>query len=148
MNFKNEIIEQLKIYKQRKNSLEHLREEIEYIESKKTSMKGASLDRAPICGGSSHHEEELLNNICKLDTLRKTYEINTREVSRLEKAMKCLNKTEALVIDTFFINKPDKRMTPVEKLNKELNYERSRIYEIRDECIIKMAHELYGRTEI
>lgn len=148
MNYKNEVIEQLKIYPHRKNSLNNISEEITYIESKKTGMKGASLDRIPVSGGSSHHEEELLNNICKLDTLRKTYEINKREVKRIESALNCLNKTEKLIIDTFFIKKPDGRITPIEHLNQSLKYEKTRIYEIRDQTIAKIAYELYGRTEI
>lgn len=144
MNWKNEAIRDLKTYGQRKKAVEGLKERIRLAEEKLTGLKGISTE-APVKGGLSRQEERWLEGISEKERLSFSLKITEALIRLTDEGLSVLNARERLVLEEFYINP---RENHVERLCRELNYEKSRVYQIKDSAVTKFTLAMYGTVEL
>ena len=137
-------IQDLRKYKHLKGSLESIPERMESLRCRFESIKGSVTDKIPVKGGSSRYEDNLLDIIVENERLQLLYKANKTLLDLIERGLSSLDKTERLVLDRFYIDRPKDH---VEKLMEELNYEKSRVYEIKDQALYKFTISMYGIVE-
>lgn len=137
-------IQDLRKYNHLKASLESIPERMEALRCRFESIKGAATDKVPVKGGSSRYEDNLLDIIVEKERLQLLYKANKTLLDLIERGLSSLDKTERLVLDRFYIDRPKDH---VEKLMEELNYEKSRVYEIKDQALYKFTIAMYGIVE-
>ena len=67
MNWQKEAINDLRNYRQRKQSLENMAERRAALEDRFKSIRCVATDADPVQGGSSRMEDSLINNIVERD---------------------------------------------------------------------------------
>jgi hypothetical protein len=137
-------IQDLRKYKYLKASLENIPERMEALRCRLVSIKGAATDKVPVKGVSSRYEDNLIDIIVEKERLKYLYRANKTLLGLIERGLASLDKTERLVLDRFYIDRPKGH---VEKLMEELNYEKSRVYEIKDQALYKFTIAMYGIVE-
>lgn len=137
-------VQDLKKYAGMKASLENIRERVEMLELKFTSIKGQQTDKIPSQGGGSHWEDFLLDNIVERERLTLLHTANTKLVKLIEKGLAPLNKTERRVLECFFIHR---QRDHIGNLIEELRLEQSQIYRIKDQALYKFTINMYGIEE-
>lgn len=144
MNWKNAAISDLERYERQKQSLENICERISILEDSYTSLKTAVTDKAPIRGGSSKMEDEMLNNIVERERLEFTYNATKRLVELTEKGLDGLANDEKRILELFYIRR---HKAHVERLMEELGYEKTKIYALKDKALYDFTTFMYGLTE-
>ena len=137
-------IQDLRKYKYLKASMESIPERMEALCCRFESAKGAATDKVPVKGGLSRYEDNLIDIIVEKERLKYLYRANKTLLDLIERGLDSLDKTERLVLDRFYIDRPKGH---VEKLMEELNYEKSRVYEIKDQALYKFTIAMYGIVE-
>lgn len=145
MNWQKISIERLKSYENRQQALSNIPEQIETLEMSLTSIRAAKTDKVPVKEGGNKREDALINNIVMREELSRNLEITKREVEITDKALRQLTKEEVKILDRFYINKVRGH---AERLSEELNIERSRVYELKDDALKKFTIACYGIVEI
>lgn len=146
MNWKTESIQRLKEYEQRKQALILIPEQIKALEMNFTSIRAARSDAEPVKeGGGNKRENALINNIVKRQELEKSLKVAQLEADITEKALAMLTDEERHILRGFYVHKQRRH---VEALCEELNYERTRVYEIKDEALRKFTMACYGTIEV
>jgi len=144
MKWKECAITDLRKYSGMKDSLKNIPEKIHVLELRFQSVKGASSDTTPVTGGESHMEDALLDNIVERERLKVLYQADLRMVRLIERGLKSLSEEEQTVLNMFYINRTDNY---IDKLMKDLKYEKSQIYRIKDEAVYKFTINMYGIEE-
>jgi len=137
-------IQDLRKYKHLKASLESIPERMEALRCRFEYIKGAATDKVPVKGGSSRYEDNLLDIIVEKERLKYLYRANKTLLDLIERGLASLDETERLVLDRFYIDRPKNH---IKKLMEELNYEKSRVYEIKDQALYKFTIAMYGIVE-
>lgn len=145
MNWQKMSIERLREYENRKRALELILEQIETLKINFTSVKAARTDGTPVKEGGNKREDALINNIAKREELEKNLRIAENEVAITEKALATLTDEEKTVLEKFFINRPRRH---IEELCELLCYEKTRVYEIKDNALRKFTMACYGVIDI
>lgn len=143
MNNLHGAIDDLRKYNSRKESLINIPERIQALRLDRESVRAVS-DSTPVQGGGSRAEDRVINSLCNEEHLRLAYKSNKHLVAVTERALATLTDTERLVLERFYIARPKDY---IEVLKIETNYEKTRIYEIRDEALRKYAMAAYGAVE-
>lgn len=144
MNWKAEAVKDLKSYPQRKASVENIKERIKVLEEDYTSLRGISAE-APVMGGFSRQEEKMLDNISEREALGFSLKIAEALIELTEKGLSTLDEKERIILDGFYIHHIDNH---VDKLCERLHYEKTRLYEIKDNALRKFTIAMYGTVEI
>ncbi len=146
MQWKQVAIDDLRRYQYLTMCMDSIPRRIEALEYAIESIKGPAISTVPIHGsGISQYEEKLLDNIVEKERLEMQYKVNMMLVELTEKGLSALDDTERLVLERFYINRSKNH---VESLMKELNYEKSQIYEIKDRALYKFTKAQYGIDEL
>lgn len=146
MNWKKISIERLREYEARKEALELIPEQTEALELSFTAIRSATTDGTPIKGGAGNaRENALINNIVKREELSRSQEIAKREVEITEKGLALLTDEQRKILYYFYMHR-----TPghVERLCEELCYEKSKIYELKDEALRIFTMAICGVVEV
>ena len=144
MNWKNEAINDLMTYERKKESLTNIRLQIQAINMQLTAVRGAMADCGPVKGGGSNYEDRILNNIVKRDRLKLTYQATKQIVTLIEKGLAGLDERDRLVLDMFYIHREKGN---VDRLMEKLGYEKSRVYEVKDNALSQFSVVMYGISE-
>ena len=146
MDWRKISIERLKDYENRKTSLISIPEQLETLELEFTSIRAATTDGQEIKGGGgSKREDSLINNIVKRDELKRNLKIVRNEVAVTERGLKGLTADEEKILNKFYINRVRGH---VELLCEELNFEKSRVYAIKEDALKKFTLACYGIIEL
>jgi len=137
-------IQDLRKYKYLKASMESIPERLEALRCRFESIRSAATDKIPVKGGSSRYEDTLIDIIVEKERLKYLYMANKTLLNVIERGLDSLDKTERLVLEKFYIDRPKNH---VEKLMEELNYEKSRVYEIKNQALYKFTISMYGVVE-
>ena len=143
-NWKAESIKDLKSYPQRKESIENTKERIKILDEQFTSLRGVSTSE-PVMGGLSRVEEKMLDNISERERLGFSLKIAEALVELTEKGLEALDKKERAVLEGFYINRQDNH---IDVLCKRLHFEKTRLYEIKDNALRKFTMAMYGTVDI
>ncbi|MBQ7288928.1 MAG: hypothetical protein IJW78_04280 [Clostridia bacterium] len=144
MNWKKEAIEDLKRYVCRKEGCLNVADRIQTLNSRLSGVRGANTDAVPNHGGGSKVEEWRINTIMERDRLKINYASLKKLVQLTERGLAQLTDDERRVLEKFFIHRGGRH---VDELMEELCYEKTRIYELKDEALYKFTVAMYGMIE-
>ncbi len=145
MNWGRISIERLKDYNARLVAVESIPEQIKSLELQYSSIRSAIKDEMPVKGGTCAREDALLNNIAKREELKLNLEIAEREISITKKGLSVLTEQERRVLTLFYVDRPKDYM---KKLCDEMMFEKTKIYQIKDEALRKFTKAVYGVIQI
>ena len=141
MDYRKVAKDDLRRYNALKMGIEHNKTHISMLEDNATSIKTGMSDATPVMGGTSRAEDKLIHNIA----LRERLTLNNLAVEKLvgmiDDALTVLSDVERLVLTRMYINQ-EKRA--VDRLCEELAYEKSRIYQIKDQALQKFTVAMYA----
>ena len=141
MNWQKEAINDLRNYRQRKQSLENMAERRAALEDRFKSIRCVATDADPVQGGSSRMEDSLINNIVERDRLYWTMQATQRLVDLTEKGLAGLDDRQRTVLEKFYV---DRCPNHVEWLSEHLNYEKSRVYQLKDDALYYFTVSMFG----
>lgn len=145
MNWQKMSIDRLKEYEARQSALILIPEQIKTLETNFTAIRAARTDGTPVKESGNKREDALLSNIAKRQELEFNLEIAEREAEITAQGLATLTPEERQVLYKFYINRPRRH---VEELCEELNFEKTRVYEIKDIALRKFTRAVYGVVEI
>ena len=146
MNWKKISIERLREYEARKEALELIPEQTEALELSFTAIRSATTDGTPVNGGGGNKREDaLINNIVQREELTRSQEIAKREVEITEKGLALLTDEQKKILYHFYMHRTRNH---VERLCEEMCYEKSKIYELKDEALRIFTMATCGVVEI
>lgn len=87
----------------------------------------------------------MLSCIVLIDRLEKKIPDIERKIALVDLGLSGLDSTELLVLDRFYIN-PIKK--GAEKLMEELGYEKSKVYELRNQALYNYTIAQFGSIEL
>lgn len=146
MNWKKISIERLREYEARKEALSLIPEQLEALELSFTAIRAATTDGTPVNGGGGNKREDaLINNIAKREELKRSLEIAKRETEITEKGLELLTDEQKKILFLFYIHRTRNH---VERLCEELCYEKSKIYELKDEALKIFTMSVCGVVEV
>ena len=146
MDWQKISIERLKDYETRKTALSLIPEQLEALEYEFTSIRAATTDATEIKGGGdSKREDALVNNIVKRQELKRNYKIAKKEIEITERGLQGLSDEQLKILHRFYICRIRGH---VESLCEELNFEKSRVYAMKEEALKKFTLACYGIIEL
>ena len=117
-------------------------ETIMEIRSRLESSSTSSVDAIPNFGGGNKYEDKLANAFDRLTTLEWELCEALADKRTVDIAMQNLDAMEKDIIDLFYINRP-RYSSHLSKLQAKYHYEKTRIYEIKDEALDKLEQIMY-----
>ena len=145
MDWQKISIDRLRDYETRQRALLLIPEQLKALEMSFSSVRAARTDGTPVKEGGNKREDALINNIVMRQELERNLEIVEAEMKITEKGLSVLNEEEKTVLYKFFINRPRRH---VEELCESLNYEKTRVYEIKEIALRKFTLSCYGIVEL
>lgn len=145
MNWKKISIERLSEYPARQRAVENLSERLKSLELSYASIKAARTDGSPITGGGKGREDALINNIVERQELKRNLRIVQHEVRITRRGLDSLTSEEKEVLFRFYIAQTSRH---VEELCQRLNYEKTKIYVIKDRALKNFTRACYGIVEL
>ena len=145
MNWGSISIERLNDYNTRLVAVVSIQEQIESLELQYSSIRSAATEDTPVRGGGSNREDALLNNIAKREELKRNLEIAEKEISITQKGLSVLSEQERRVLTMFYIARPKDYM---KRLCEEMMFEKTKIYQIKDQALTKFTKAVYGIIQI
>lgn len=142
MDWKRAAIEDLRYYRDHRDSLRNIPERIEALKHQYEAIKCSNASREPVQGGTSRVEDSMLNNIVERERLRNNYAAAKRLVGMIQRGLAGLDDTERRVLDRFYIDRP--KDGHVERLENELHAEKSTIYRIKEQALYRFTVCMYG----
>ena len=142
MDWKNEVVNDLKMHGIYKQAVRSLQEKIAILELDYGRLRAVQSDTNPVQGGGSSMEDALISNIVLRDKLRDNLEATRRRVQLMEEALESLEREERLVLDYWYIDRPPDRYLDV--ICDQLSVEKTTAYRIRDRALYKLNARLYG----
>ena len=140
MNWTATAINELKNYEWHENQIKSLTKRLAITESIMTSPRVASCSAAPMHGGGNRYEDNLLGYIDKCDTIKAQLAREKANVAIIDTALEALGVDERRVLERFFIHGSAE---PIRDLCVELNYERTKIYDLRKSALRKYVAVRY-----
>lgn len=145
MNWKRQMIEDLRDYPLKLEAIEQIPEKIKRLEETYTGLRSARSDGTPVSGGTNRREDMLIDNIVERDKLNFNYNIVKRQISVLENGLNALTDEERLILDRFYIHGAKGN---IDRLKDELGYEKSQLYRMKDDTLRKLTIKMYGVVEL
>ncbi len=142
MDWKNEVVNDLKMHGIYKQAIRSLQEKIAILELDYGRLRAVQSDANPVQGGGSSMEDALINNIVLRDKLRDSLEITRQKVRLMEDALETLDKDERLVLEYWYVDRPPERYLDV--ICGQLSVEKATAYRIRDKALYRLNARLHG----
>lgn len=144
MNWQKEAVSELRKYKARRQSLDSMAERRAALEDAFRGIRSAAADAAPVQGGANRMEDSLINNIVERERLYWTIEATRWLVELTERGLAGLDERQRTVLEKFYIDRPPDH---VDWLSEHLCYEKSRVYQLKDEALYQFTVAMYGLTD-
>jgi hypothetical protein len=140
MDYIREAIESLKDYNALIVAEKNLTEQITALLLERDNLRATSMSLAP-GKGYNEPDDRLANNIFQRRVLSKNLRLTKKRMECMDRAFATLEDEEGLVLNRIFVLGGK---NAIEDLRQQLAYERTKIYELRNEAIKKFAKALYG----
>mgnify|MGYP004530145459 CR=1 FL=1 len=145
MNWQKEAIEDLKNYKNLKEGIKSIKLRIRILDDNLRAIKSGDFSEQKVQGGNKKNiDDKMIENIAQRERLSLTLKANEILAERIEQGLQSLDDNERMVIVQLVIN--DKKNAIIE-LSRNLAYEKSKIYTLRNEALKKFTKFMYGITE-
>lgn len=145
MDYRREMIENLRNFAAKKASLDYTATELKRLNAEMTRIQSATKDGTPVSGGTNHREDRLVNLIMakmEIEAIRKETEA---WVLNLERALSTLDDEDYRILDVLYIHPVHHG---VEKLCDELGCaEESTIYRRKNRLLRRLTLLFYGVIE-
>lgn len=138
--WKNQAINELKMYEARRMSIENITDQIRELEAELTSIKSIGAD-AVVVRGSGDRDGKHLNIIVSRDLLKENLEDAKKAVRRVEKGLSVLNDEERELLDRFFIRQGKETAFDIAD---ELGIDRKTVYSRRHAALCKFTTAMYN----
>ena len=139
-------IEDLRRYPALRQSLTAIREKQAALDLQAGVVRSSFRDAAPVSGsGTSGAEDKLISNIVERERLDGYYAAVQKLEAQIETALDLLDKTERLVLERFYMHRMDGH---VDRLCRELGYERSHVYNIKEKALRSFTIAMYGLLDL
>ena len=130
-------------YRQCKEQLETLPLRIDTERSRLTSIRSASAESMMISGGGNVRQERDTSILVEIDRLTGELETARLEVKTIDTILGKLSKEERKIVDVMDL---DRQRVGLDRLCEELCCEKSRIYDIYNTALDKIARLYWGRS--
>lgn len=140
-NWQQNAINDLREYPALEQSLQNIPEEIRQLEGRVLSLKSVGYDKTPVMGGGSGREEALIEYIDRKERLRINLEIARQKVERIDRGLGALDQRERLVLQRFYVRR---EYGYLDRLCEELGYERTHVYRLKDQALMKFTLSMFG----
>lgn len=144
MDWKKCAMDDLRKYRQLQLGAINLSSEIRELQADITGAKTTG-SSSPIKGGGSKQEDRIINNIVKRERLKANLKIVRHQLEIIERGLRGVSDTERIILTAFYIDPPSR---PVELLKDKLNFEQSRIYQLKDIALYKFTVSMYGILDL
>lgn len=145
MDWKKAAEADLRSYEARLQALENIKTRIAAQKLNLEGFKTAAADKEPVKGGTSRHDDRMINCIVEIERLKRNYSVTSRLVQLIEKGLSGLSSEERDVLDCFYINQQHRSL---ETLKEKLGYEKSQIYRIKDRALYVFTISCYGLIDL
>lgn len=145
MDWKKAAEADLRSYEARLQALENIKTRIAAQKLNLEGFKTAAADKEPVKGGTSRHDDRMINCIVEIERLKRNYSVTSRLVQLIEKGLSGLSSEERDVLDCFYINQQHRS---IETLKEKLGYEKSQIYRIKDRALYVFTISCYGIIDL
>lgn len=136
------MVERLRTIEIKKKAYASTLEQLERLNDRAYQMKGPVTDSTPVSGGALNREEERrLNNIALREEIDLNLDTLAIDIDLHNKTWRELTKQEQTVLTYFYIDRPPNY---IDQLVNLLHFERSTIYNIKDEALYKLTMLTYG----
>ena len=131
----------LREYRKKQAGLENLAETIDMLDEQAVSIRGA-INATSVQGGrTNRYEERLINSIAERERLEDNRLMLERQLDRIERGLDALGERERMVLDYFYIDRPEGY---IDRLCEELSAEKSTVYRIKDDALYGFTMAMYG----
>jgi hypothetical protein len=89
-------------------------------------------------------DDKLIDNIVQRERLVMNLEINQKLIGLIERGLSALNDTEKRVLDLFYISRSKNH---IDTLMVELRYEKSMVYNLKDQALYNFTINMFGIPE-
>lgn len=141
MDYKKEVIDKLRCYTAKRESLRWSAEEIRRLESELCSIRSATSDGIPVSGGTNVREDRLINNIALREEMAASQKRTREWLHVMDGVLGQLDPEEFRILDLMYIRREKGN---VELLCDELNIEKNTVYYRKDKALRHFAIILYG----
>ena len=145
MDWKKAAEADLRSYEARLQALENIKTRIAAQKLNLEGFKTAAADKEPIKGGTSRHDDRMINCIVEIERLKRNYSVTSRLVQLIEKGLSGLSSEERDVLDCFYINREYRH---IDTLRDKLHLEKSQIYKLKDLALYKFTISCYGIVDL
>lgn len=145
MDWKKAAEADLRSYEDRLKALENIKTRIAAQKLNLEGLKAAAADKEPVKGGTSRHDDRMINSIVEIERLKRNYGVTSRLVQFIEKGLSGLNSEERDVLDCFYINREYRH---IDTLRDKLHLEKSQIYKLKDLALYKFTISCYGIIDL
>lgn len=136
------VIEQLRDIELKRAAYENAIDHIKRLKEEASKVRGPVLSTQPCEGGKLNKEEERrLNNLSLCEEITANAKRLRKDLIVFDQAWNQLTNNEQIVLTYFFINRPKNH---IDFLMEKLNYERSKIYYLKDDALYKLTMLLYA----
>ena len=143
MNWKDEAKNELRNYREIRESIQNIKDRIASVRIRKTAIKSGS-DSTPVQGGGNKYEDRLLNLIVEEERLRYTLQANKIRLGLIERGLSVLTELERDVLITFTDCRSGEA---IELLRERTGYEQAQIYRIYNIALYRFTLAEYGIPE-
>lgn len=144
MNWKVEATDKLRRYDAMKQAMVNIPEEIRRLEAEAYSLRGKTIDQAPVKERGCRPEDVLLSNLVHRQELGLALKQAGDWLQIVDRALAALTPEEKLVLHRLYIY-PERGS--LDRLCTDLQVEQSSIYRKRDKALRKFTYALYGICE-
>ncbi len=145
MDWKKAAEADLRSYEDRLKALENIKTRIAAQKLNLEGLRAAAADKEPVKGGTSRHDDKMINSIVEIERLKRNYGVTSRLVQLIEKGLSGLSSEERDVLDCFYINREYRH---IDTLRDKLHLEKSQIYKLKDMALYKFTISCYGILDL
>lgn len=131
----------LRMYNGMKIALINIPAQIEKLNGDFVSPKSARTDAEPVAGGTNRREDALIKNIVDRDNLKRRLKDTEIDINCIKRSLETLDAQERLILERMYMNVP---RWSLERMSREMGYEKSTIYELRDRALKKFTVAMFG----
>ncbi len=142
MNYRKWLLEDLENLERRRFSITQMESELETIDAEYAAIKATNYDKVIVQSSGNAQEEKLLTAIAKKEELQANLKATRMFVEDMDRLLGQLTDEENQVIYHMCILREKNAVT---RLCEDLNYEKTRIYGIRNEALTHLAHLRFGK---
>ncbi len=140
MNYIQEAIERLEEYDQLYTAVDNIKEELFALKAESDMLGAQKITDMPR-GGNWEPDDKLCNNIAKRKELTQRLTISQRRIQQVENVLKKLEDDERKLIEILYIKGGKKAM---DKAMEEFNYEKTKMYVMKNSVTRKVAKMILG----